>query len=638
MFDFIRNHSRLVLGFLVLLIIPSFVFFGIENYSRFNQGTGLTVAKVDGQSITQGEWDAAHQRVVERMRRQMPTLDAKMLETPQYRRETLDQLLRERTLMAAANKGHLWPDDERVGRLFRADPQFASLRNPDGSVRSELLAVQGMSSETFLQQLRQEMGMQQVMAGVGNTAFATTAAANPTLDAMLQRREVQVQRFDVADYKAKVNPTDADLEAYYKSHEAQFRAPEQAAIEYVLLSLDVLGKGVTVPEEDLRRYYEENASRFSVAEERRASHILVKTEESMSAAQKSEARKKAEELLAQVRKNPASFAEVAKKNSQDPGSAANGGDLDFFGRGMMTKPFEDAVFAMKQGEISNVIESDFGYHIITLTGIRGGDKKPFEQVRAEIEAEVRKNLAQKKYAEAAEQFTNTVYEQSDSLQPVADKLKLDKLVATVQRTPAPGATGALGSAKFLEAVFSTDVVKNKRNTEAIEIGPNQLAAARITTYTPARTQPLAEVKEALRARVVSDQAAALARKEGVARLEALQKNPAETLGASITLSRVNPQGQPRQVVDAALKVDATKLPAATGVDLGDQGYVVVRVSQVLPRETPPGGDAALLQQYSQAWAAAEQAAYLAALKKRFKAEVKESALAAAAAAASAPGQ
>ena len=272
MFDFIRNHSKLVLGFLVLLIIPSFVFFGIENYSRFNEGTGLTVAKVDGQAITQGEWDAAHQRVVERMRRQMPTMDTKMLETPQYRRETLEQLMRERVLMAAANKEHLWPDDDRVGRLFRSDPQFAALRNPDGSVRAELLAAQGMNSQIFLQQLRQEMGMQQVIGGVANTAFATAGAANPTLDAMLQRREVQLQRFDTAEYKAKVNPTDADLAAYYKGHDAQFRAPEQAAIEYVVLSLDALGKGVTVPEEDLRRYYDENASRYSAAEERRASH------------------------------------------------------------------------------------------------------------------------------------------------------------------------------------------------------------------------------------------------------------------------------------------------------------------------------------------------------------------------------
>lgn len=637
MFDFIRTHSRLVLGFLVLLIIPSFVFFGIEGYSRFNEGNRVTVAKVDGRAITQGEWDQAHQRAVERMRRQMPTIDTAMLETPELKRETLDQLVRERVLLAAANAGHLWPDDERVARIFRTDPQFAQLRNADGSVRAELLAAQGMNSEIFLQQLRQELGMQQVVGGIGNSAFTTAAAAGPSFDAMLQRREVQVQLFDAAAYRAKANPTDAELEAYYKDHQSKFSAPEQASIEYVVLSADALAKGVAVPDEDLRRYYDENASRWTVAEERRASHILVKTEPGMSSAQKGEAKKKAEDLLAQVRKNPASFADVAKKESQDPGSAANGGDLDFFGRGMMTKPFEDAVYAMKTGEISNLIETDFGYHIITLTGIRGGDKKPFDAVRAEIEAEVRKTLAQKKYAEAAEQFTNTVYEQSDSLQPVIDKLRLEKLTATVQRTPAPGATGALGSVKFLEAMFSNDAVRNKRNTDAIEVAPSQLAAGRIVSHTPARTLPLAEVKDRVRELVVAQQAAAAARKDGAARLQALQANPAEALPTTVTVSRVNPQGQPREVVDAALKLDAGKLPAVTGVDLGDQGYAVVRVTQVLAREVPPGGDAPLLQQYSQVWAAAEQAAYVDALKKRFKVEIKEKAVAAAAAA-SAPAQ
>jgi peptidyl-prolyl cis-trans isomerase D len=391
-----------------------------------------------------------------------------------------------------------------------------------------------------------------------------------------------------------------------------------------------------VPEEDLRKYYAENASRYAVAEERRASHILVKVDPDKPAADKAAAKKKAEDLLAQVRKAPASFAEVAKKNSDDTGSAAKGGDLDFFGRGMMVKPFEDAVFAMKPGEISNVVESDFGFHVITLTAVKGGDKKPFEAVRAAIEAEVRKSLAQKKYAEAAEQFTNTVYEQSDSLQPVIDKLKLAKQTATVQRTPAPGAAGALASTKLLNAVFGNDAVANKRNTDAVEIGPNQLASARIVSHQPARTRPLAEVKDAVRERVLASQAAAAARAEGQKRLAELQKSPAESIGNAVTVSRARDEGVPRPLLEAVLKADAAKLPAVVGVDLGEQGYAIARVTQVLPREAAPGGDATLRQQYARSWAEAESAAYLESLKKRFKAELKEAAISAAAAA-SAPG-
>ncbi|MCC9596118.1 MULTISPECIES: SurA N-terminal domain-containing protein [unclassified Rubrivivax] len=630
MFDFVRNHSRLVLGILVLLIFPSFIFFGVQGYSRFTEGGAVTVAEVGGQAISRAEWDAAHQNNIERLRRQRPELDPKLLETPELKRETLDGLVRDRVLMATARQYHLVPDDARLQRLFVTDPQFAGLRNPDGSVNREILAAQGMSVEAFEQQLRQEFGMQQVLGAVAQSSFTPPAVAATSLDALLQRREVQIQRFDAAAYRAQATPGDADLQAYYEAHSGEFRAPEQAQIEYVVLDLAALAKDVAVPEEDLRRYYEENASRYTQAEERRASHILIRVDPSAPADEKKAAKARAEQLLAEVRRSPNSFAEVARKNSQDPGSASRGGDLDFFGRGMMAKPFEDAVYAMKTGEISNVIETDFGYHVITLTGLRGGQKKAFDTVRAEIEQEVRRSLAQKRYAEAAETFTNTVYEQSDSLQPVIDKLKLQKQTATVLRQPVPGASGALASAKLLDAVFSDDVVRNKRNTDAVEIGQNQLVSARIVTHSPARTLPLAEVRDQVREAVVAQKSAALAKAEGAKRLEALKKSPNEALPISLTLSRAQPQGAPRAVVDAVLRADTKQLPAIVGVDLGSQGYAVVRVSKVLQREADPATDAMLQQQLAQTWATAEALAYLDALKRRTKAEIKEAAVQAAA--------
>jgi peptidyl-prolyl cis-trans isomerase D len=452
---------------------------------------------------------------------------------------------------------------------------------------------------------------------------APKAVVDPSLDALLQRRQVQTQRFDAQAYRAKVSPTDAQVEAFYKANETLFRAPEQARIEYVLLDQQALLKGLSVPEEDLQRYYAENASRYTAAEERRASHILIKADKDMPAAERKQARAKADALLEQLRKSPQQFAELARKNSQDPGSAERGGDLDYFGRGAMVKPFEDAVFAMKPGEISNVVESDFGFHIIQLTGQRGGQKKSFDAVRAEIEGEVKKQLAQRRYAEAAEQFTNTVYEQSDSLQPVIDKLKLQKQTATVLRTPPPGATGALASAKLLEAVFGNDAVRNKRNTDAVEVGPNQLAAARIVEYTPARTLPLAEVKDQVREHLVGQQATELARKEGQALLAQVKVNADLKLPDSAVVGRAAAQqGMPRELIDAVLGADASKLPATVGVDLGAQGYVVARITQVLPRDPAIGSEQMLQGQYAQAIANAEMVAYYDALKTRYKAEVK----------------
>ncbi len=172
MFDFVRNHSRLTLGFLLLLIIPSFIFFGIEGYTRFTAGGNETVARVDGQSVTLGEWDQAHQRLVDRLRRQQPGFDTALLDTPQARRDTLDALLRERTLVAAARDMHLVPGDARLQRLFVSDPQFAAIRNPDGTVNRELLQGQGMNSEMFAQQLRQDLAMRQVLAGIEQSAIS----------------------------------------------------------------------------------------------------------------------------------------------------------------------------------------------------------------------------------------------------------------------------------------------------------------------------------------------------------------------------------------------------------------------------------------------------------------------------------
>lgn len=626
MFEFVRTHTKLLQFVLVLLIFPSFVFFGIQGYSRFGEGGTNTVAKVDGRNVTQAEWDQAHQRQVERMRQQMPTVDVKLFDNPAAKRETLEALVRERVLLAAAVHRNLLVGDERLQRQFVEDPQFAGLRNADGSVNQAILAAQGLTSQDFVAQLRQELGMQQVLRGVSGSALPTPAVADLALDALLQRRQLALARFDAKSYAAKIQPGDAQIEAYYKAHESEFSAPEQASIEYVVLDLETIKKGIAVPEDEARKYYAENASRYTVAEERRARHILIAADKDAAADVKQKAKARAEALLAEARKSPASFADLAKKNSADAGSAAQGGDLDFSGRGgMVAKPLEDAVFAMKVGEIGELVTSEFGYHIVKLEAVRGGEKKPFESVRGEIDDEIRKQLAAKRWAEAAEQFTNTVYEQSDSLQPVIDKLKLDKRTASVRRQPAPGASGALASQKLLDAVFANDSVRNKRNTDAVEVGPNQLASARIVQHQPARTLPLAEVRDRVRERVIAVEAGNAARKDGEARLAQLKQSGQGELTEKLTVSRVESQNLPPRVLDAALKLDSAKLPGFVGVDLGETGYVVVKLEAVLPRQTPSDDNLRLRTQYAQSWTSAETRAYLDALKTRYKAEVKPTA-------------
>lgn len=637
MFDFVRQHNRLFQFILLLLILPSFAFVGMQGYTSMMGGANAGVASVDGRKITQLEWDNAQREQAQRIRGQNPAVDAKLLDTPELKRQALEGLVTERTLQAAAAHQHFTPSPEAVNARFWNDPQFAFLRNPDGTVNKGLLAAQGMSPSMFLERLRQDYGLRQVSAPVETSAVAGAANAKLAFDALLQQREVQLQRFDLKDFAAKISPTDAELEAFYKdpANAAKFQLPESAQIQYVVLDVEALKKDVKFTEDDLQNYYKENASRYGVPEERRASHILIKVERSAPAEERAKAKAKAEEILAQVRKNPADFAALAKKNSQDEGSAINGGDLDFFSRGAMVKEFDAAVYAMKQGEISNLVETDFGYHIIQLTGTRGGDKKPFEAVRGEVETEVRKQLAQRRYTEAAEQFGNLVYEQSDSLQPAADKLKLQVQTATVQRQAPAGALGPLASAKLMDAVFGVEALRNKRNTEAVETGPSQLVSARVVQYNPARVPPLSDVKDKVRDQLVKKLAAEQARKAGEARLAVLKANAADVAGfdAAVVVSRAKPQGLSRAQLEAVLGAEAGKLPAVVGVPAEDGGYVVVRINQLQPRDAAVIDDKRAAQQYAGAWARAEAQAYLAALKSQYKAVIK---VAAPASAASAP--
>jgi len=624
MFDFVRKHTKIVMVLLFLLIVPSFVLFGLDGYNR-SRDQGAVVAKVDGKNIIQSDWDRAHQSEVDRLRVSMPSLDPKLLDSPEARYSTLERLVRERVIAAAA---HITDND--LARELQKIPEIAALpRAPDGRLDMEryrqLLASQGLTTEAFEANVRASLPSRQVMGGIGATSFSTNASADLSLNAYFEKREIQLARFNTADFAAKLTPTDADLEQFYKANEKLFQAPEQASIEYVQLDLDTVKKGMTVNEADLKTYYEQNAQRLSGTEERRASHILIASPKTAPAADREKAKAKAQELLAQVKKAPDTFAEVARKNSQDPGSAPNGGDLDFFARGSMVKPFEDAAFAMKKGDVSDVVESEFGYHVIKLTDIKAPKQRSFDEMKPELEAELKKQQAQKKFSETAETFTNGVYEQSDSLKPVADRLKLEiKSVTKVTRQPAAGATGALANPKFLSALFAPDAIEKKRNTEAIEVAPSQLVSGRIVQYTPAHTQPFAEVKEVVRQRWLAQRGAEEARKEGIAKLAAWKAAAASATGLSapVVVSREQTEKLPNPVIDAALRADPATLPAFVGVDLGSSGYAIVKVGKVVPRETPI--EAAAKQQrgqYAQWWTSAENLAYYDGLKERFKAEI-----------------
>jgi len=628
MFDTIRNNSKILMGLLVVLIIPSFVLFGVDGYSNMSD-RGAVVAKVGDIEITQQEWDAMHQKEVDRIRASAPNLDAKMLGSDAARYASLERMVNDRLIAVVAEKQLLVTSDQRLANYLQQDPSIAGLRGPDGKLDMDryrqLAASQGMTPEMLEARVRRDLSNQQVLASLQASAVASQRQTDTALQAYLQRREIQIQRFEPATFAAKVQVTDADLEKFYQTQTDRFRSPESADVEYLVLDAAALAKNIQLPEQDIKTYYEQNLQRLSGQEQRRASHILINAAKDAPAAEREKARTKADGLLADVRKDPKSFAQLARKNSDDPGSASNGGDLDFFAKGAMVKSFEDAVFALKKGEISAVVESEFGFHIILLTDIKAPATPSLEAMRPKLEADLREQQAKRQFAELAETFSNSVYEQADTFKPVAEKLKLSIQQAQgLGRTPTGANTGVMANPKILEALFSEDSVSKRRNTAAIELGNNTLVSARIVNYRAAAVRPYADVKDAVRIQYLLVQAQALAKAEGQARLNEWKAQPAQAqLGNALVVSRDQAQGQPQALVDAALRADPAAMPVLVGVDLGTQGFALMRVNKLVPREEPNAQQQAQSrEQFARLLGNAEASAYLSHLKSQFKVEIK----------------
>ncbi|WP_353156014.1 SurA N-terminal domain-containing protein [Herminiimonas fonticola] len=625
MFEFIRTHRRLMQFLLLLIILPSFAFVGLESYTSMGDASN-TVAKVAGQTITQPEWDAAQREQMSRFRQMFgDQFDAKMFDTPEAKQEILNNLIAQRVLTAEAKRNKLAVSDQalqqtivNMGGLTTADGKF------DVERYKAILAAQGMTPTMYEARLRQELTSQQVNAAIQNTAFAPDSLAKRLSELGEQEREVQQLAFKTSDYVGQVKVTDDMLKSYYEKSN-QFNVPEQVKAEYVVLTADALAAQINVSDADIKSYYEQNAKHYGVEEQRRASHILIGVSKDASDAEKAAAKAKAEQLLATLHKHPQEFAKLAKENSSDTGSAERGGDLDFFGKGMMVKPFEDAAFKLKQGELSDLVQSDYGFHIIKVTAIKPASIKTLDEVKKEIAGDIRKQLVTKKYTETADVFNNTVYEQADSLQAVADKLKLKiETTGNLSRQPNPAVapTVPYNNQKFLTALFSDESLKNKRNTEAVEVAPNTLIAGRVTEYKPASKRPFDEVKSLVHERVVQEEAAALAKKAGEEKLAALQaKDDASGFSATQIVSRAKSQGLNPAVFLAVMKADTSKLPAYVGVDV-PQGFGVLRIVRVTqPANVDSAKRQAEHQQITAALAQQETFAYIEALKQKAKVKI-----------------
>src|SRR5581483_5681108 len=493
MFDFVAKHKRLLQIILGLMIVPPFAFWGIQWTQRDVVGPD-TVAKVGGQRITDQEFTEALRQQQDRMRQLLGrNYNPALMESPAMRSELLDGMISQRVLTEYAVRGNVAVSTEQLRDAITSIPAFQEDGKFSSARYETLLRGEGYSPATFEASVRRDLMLQQLTGALSDSGIASKAVAQRLARLSQQQREV-AESVIAADPKAReAQPSAEAVRAYYDQNPAQFQVPEQISVEYVVLDADALAAAEQIDPNAVRSYYEQNAAKYGQPEQRQASHILLSYKPNATDADKAKVRAKAEQVLAEVRKSPGSFAALAKKYSQDPGSAPKGGDLGWFARGMMVPQFEDAAFRMKPNGISGLVESEFGLHIIKLTGVKPGKKRPLEEVRPEIERELKRQAAQRRYPEAAESFSNTVYEQPDSLKPAADKFHLQVRRADgVTRQSAP--VQVLSQPRVLQALFSEDVITNKRNSEAVEAAPNTLVAEHMIEHKAASQRPFEAVK------------------------------------------------------------------------------------------------------------------------------------------------
>lgn len=627
MFGLVEKHRKKVMIGIFVIVIPPFAFFGIDSYFQGTSG-GDSVATVGDYRISQAEFAQALNERQDMLRNMSGgRLDPALLDSQELRLSVIDNLVQQQLLVQRAVRTGLAVSDRQIQDIvanvdaFKQDGKFSYDRY------EQLLLAQSMTPLIFEQRVRQDILVDHVTYPYSGSSFVSRAEAALLLRISEQQREVSHFMFSADRFLPQVKLEPDAAKKYYDSHQDEFRVPEQVRIEFVTLSADALMGQIKPGADELRKAYDENAKRFVVRESRQASHILISPEGSGPEAMK-KAKARADELHAQLKKNPGNFAALAKQHSKDTGSAANGGDLGFFERGSMVKPFDDAVFAMKAGEISAPVESEYGWHIIRLVMVRGGKGKSFEEARPEIEAELKKQQAARKFAELAEAFSNTLFEQSDSLKPAAELIKAQPQTSGwINRTGADNAM--LGNQKLLQAVFSEDVLQNKRNTEAIEVAPGVLVGARVAEHKPAAVQPFDQVSAALVKKLTLQQAGQLAAQEGRARLEALRQGKDAQLAWSTPqlVGRSDPKGVPGEVLRQAFKADTGKLPSYSGTEMPGGGYALVRVSKV--QEVAEGAkdkQNAIAQTLRQVAAQAELAAYLGSLKKKTETKVRPEAI------------
>lgn len=627
MFNFIRKHQRLMLLVILVLILPSFVLLGVSGYSSYTSGDEELVT-VGDQAVTAQEYDMARRNQLNMLQRSMGgAFDPALVETPAAKQQLLDSLVDRRVLIDVATKDRFSVSDMALRQAIASNPELQENGVFSPQLYTMLLAQQGMSLQDFEQSQRAELALSRVIAPVVQTATLPDFVLGELEEILLETRLIQTYDFAAQEVLAQQTVTEEEVQAWYDNNQEALRLPDYVNVDYLLLNEEAAVKSVpAVNDEDLEAYYEQNKARFITPARIHLSHILLQLSKNDSEHQAVQQEAKA--LASQAQSNPEAFAELAQEHSQDKGSASNGGELGWITHGNWPIALQNAVFALKEGQVSDVIEGPDGYHIFKVNAYEPEQSQSFESVKAEIADEVRQQLAAEKFAEMATQLTQLVYESPESLDAAADALGLpvltaqgvarDRMLAAEELGIAPSEHFALlEDPRVRRALFTTQSLQDQHNAGVIEISSDTILTVRVNEFVPAHAPALEQLYDQVVQVLQEEKAVAAARAAGQEQLELLQSGEPVNLAFSTEqyVSRIDPGSMSTGSLEALMAVDTAQLPAYVGVDLPN-GYQLIKVLGQEEGEIDPRLVTAIQGQLQQIWSDAQEQIFMKALREQ----------------------
>ncbi|NOY62718.1 MAG: hypothetical protein GXP10_06100 [Gammaproteobacteria bacterium] len=593
MLQFIRSHAQgfiawVIVGFIILV----FGMWGIQNYVT-SEGN-VAVAVVDGEEVSQQEFLQLYRGFYQQRREQIQSIlganfDPAILDENRLRKDVLKQILDEKVLKKQAEREGFRIGDAQLGSEIRAIGAFQKDGQFDKALYERLLRNQGQEPVGFEVKMRQDLLATQLTTGLLASSFVTSSELDLVARLQNEQRKVSYLVLQPGDSTESIEIDAAAIDEYYQANQKLYEIPEKVSVAYVELSVPDLVAQVDVDESELRAMYEARTADYQTDEQRRASHILILVDDD---SEEEAAQSKAAEVLDKVRAGE-DFAALAKLYSDDPGSAGKGGDIGFFRKGDMDLAFEEAAYSMAKGEVSELVKSRYGYHIIRLTDIRGGSIKPFDEVRPELEREVRLRVAQEQFYDLSETLTNIAYEHPDSLQVAAEELALP--IKASGYFSINSGTGIAENPVIRRAAFSDDVYLHNNNSELIEVAADRVLVLHVKDKKPSSVRPLEDVKADIVAQLQTAKARAQLESLGESLVEKIRAGDAAADIASEHgtewkdagfVGRSGGAGIDRAIVNAVFELQKPHAtngeqevkPTVSGVALPNGGYAVFSVT------------------------------------------------------------